>query len=286
MERELASSLAPGLYIVSTPIGNLADISLRALATLANADMVFCEDTRHSRKLFTHFGISRKLDAYHDHNAAKERPRILARLRAGQSVAVIADAGTPLVSDPGNKLVREARDAGLPVYAVPGASAALAALASTGLPTDRFFFEGFLPPKSAARRKRLETLKSVPSTLVFYEAPSRLDAMLADLADILGDREGAIAKELTKLHETVLRAPLNELAESTPRELGSRGEFVILAAPPAAAEISDADVVVALERSLAAGDSSRDAVKNVTEALGVPRNRVYKLALGMKEQAT
>ena len=179
LESELSAPLAAGLYIVSTPIGNLGDISLRALATLARADMVFCEDTRHSRKLFSHFGIARDTHAYHEHNARQERPRILARIRAGQSVAVISDAGTPLVSDPGNKLVREAREQGLPVYAVPGASASLAALASAGLPTDRFFFEGFLPPKSVARKKRLQELAGVPATLVFYEAPSRLQAMLA-----------------------------------------------------------------------------------------------------------
>ena len=159
LSAELAKPLGAGLYLVSTPIGNLGDISLRALATLARADMIFCEDTRHSRKLLSHFGVSTETQAYHEHNADKERPRIVARIRAGHSVALIADAGTPLVSDPGNKLVRALREEGLSVFAVPGASAVLAALTSSGLPTDSFHFEGFLPPKSGARRKRLETLK-------------------------------------------------------------------------------------------------------------------------------
>lgn len=282
LRTELSRPLAPGLYLVSTPIGNLADISLRALATLARADMVFCEDTRHSRKLFSHFGIPRELDAYHDHNAAKERPRIIARLRAGQSVAMISDAGTPLISDPGNKLVREARESGVAVYAVPGASAALAALASAGLPTDRFFFEGFLPPKQTARRKRLDALKFVPGTLVFYEAPSRLEAMLEDLAEILGARDGVVAKELTKLHEGIVRGQLDELAGKAVEELGTKGEFVVLAGPPAAEEVTDSDITQALESALREEDSFRDAVQNVTGALGVARNRVYKLALALR----
>lgn len=284
LENELSAPLASGLYIVSTPIGNLGDISLRALATLARADMVFCEDTRHSRKLFSHFGIARDTHAYHEHNARQERPRILARLRAGQSVAVIADAGTPLVSDPGNKLVREAREQGLPVFAVPGASATLAALASAGLPTDRFFFEGFLPPKTAARKKRLQELASVPATLVFYEAPSRLGAMLADTVAALGNREGAVAKELTKLHEGVVRASLPELAASAVETLGPKGEFVVLVAPPLQQDVDEDDIRQALQAALREQASLRDAVQTVTEALGAPRNRVYRLALAMRDE--
>lgn len=286
LEFECSKPLAPGLYLVSTPIGNLSDISLRALVTLARADLVFCEDTRHSRKLFTHFGISRDLEAYHDHNAARERPRILARLRAGQSVAVISDAGTPLVSDPGNKLVREARDAGLPVYAVPGASAALAALTSSGLPTNSFFFEGFLPNKPGARQKRLAELKSVPATLIFYEAPSRLPAMLEDLAEALGARKGAVAKELTKLHEGVVLGDLADLANKAADELGAKGEFVVLAGPPVEAELDDAAIRSALETALQEEASFRDAVQGVTEALGLPRNRVYKLALALRDKVS
>jgi len=282
LEVELAKPLAPGLYLVSTPIGNLADISLRALATLTRADMIFCEDTRHSRKLFSHFGISGDTHAYHEHNAARERPRIMARVRAGQSVALVADAGTPLISDPGNKLVRLLRDEGLAVYAVPGASAALSALTSSGLPTDRFFFEGFLPPKSAARRKRLEALADVPATLIFYEAPSRLQAMLGDLQNVLGDREGAVAKELTKLHEGLIHGPLNALAERTVETLGEKGEFVVLAGPPPPVQVSDEDILIRLGTALK-GQSFRDGVQEVTGMLGVPRKRVYQLALALKE---
>ncbi len=168
------------------------------------------------------------------------------------------------------------------VYAVPGASAALAALASAGLPTDRFFFEGFLPPKQTARRKRLDALKFVPGTLVFYEAPSRLEAMLDDLAEILGARDGVVAKELTKLHESIVRGQLDELAGKAVEELGNKGEFVVLAGPPAAEEVTDSDITQALESALREEDSFRDAVQNVTGALGVARNRVYKLALALR----
>lgn len=281
---EASRPLAPGLYLVSTPIGNLSDISLRALATLARADLVFCEDTRHSRKLFTHFGISRDLEAYHEHNAARERPRILARLRAGQSVAVISDAGTPLISDPGNKLVRAAREEDLPVYAVPGASAALAALTSSGLPTNSFFFEGFLPNKPGARQKRLAELKSVPATLVFYEAPTRLAAMLGDLAAVLGKRQGVVSKELTKLHEGVMAGALADLAEQVVDTLGTKGEFVVLAGPPVIAELTDEEIVAALQTALREETSFRDAVQGVAQSLGLPRNRVYKLGLALQDQ--
>lgn len=278
---ELVKPLRPGLYLVSTPIGNLADITLRALAVLARANMVFCEDTRHSRKLFSHFGISRDLEAYHEHNAAKERPRIIARIRAGQSVVLIADAGTPLVSDPGHKLVRALREEGLPVFAVPGASAVLTALTASGMPTDSFFFEGFLPPKPGARRKRLEALRDVPATLVFYEAPQRLVAMLKDTGNVLGQREGGVAKELTKLHEGLVRAPLPELVDKLGKEFGAKGEFVVLVGPPAKQEISNADIEEKLAVAFARG-SLRDAVEEVSQLLGLPRNRVYKLALALQ----
>ncbi len=278
----MAKSLREGLYLVSTPIGNLADISLRALATLARADLIFCEDTRHSRKLLGHYGISGELHAYHEHNAAKERPRIIARIRAGQSVALISDAGTPLISDPGHKLVREVREGGFNVYAIPGASALLAALTSSGLPTDRFFFEGFLPPKTTARRKRLEELRGIPATLVFYEAPQRVQAMLLDASEVLGDREGAIAKELTKLHESVMRGSFKELAAGVADELGEKGEFVVLAGPAAPSEVTDAEIVSRLESAL--GEATfRDGVQDVTDMLGVPRKRVYQLALALKD---
>jgi 16S rRNA (cytidine1402-2'-O)-methyltransferase len=275
----IARPLAPGLYLVATPIGNLTDISLRALAVLARADLIAAEDTRHSKKLLSHFGIGGALSPYHEHNAERERPRLLARLRAGQSVALISDAGTPLVSDPGYKLVREALDAGLAVTSIPGPSASLAALTSSGLPTDTFLFAGFLPVKSGPRRARLQELKDVPATLIFFETGSRLAKSLADMADLLGAREAAIAKELTKLHESVTRASLDELASALSGD-ALKGEFVIVAGPPGAAatEASDADIAEQLERALKV-ESFRDAVRSVAEVLQVSRARVYELGL-------
>ena len=209
--------LEAGLYLVATPIGNLGDISLRALAVLARAQLIAAEDTRHSRKLLSHFGIGGELTAYHEHNAARERPRLIARIRAGSAVALISDAGTPLISDPGYRLVREALDEGLKVISLPGPSATLAALTSVGLPTDTFLFAGFLPTKSGPRRRRLGELKAVPATLVLFESAPRLAKSLADMAAVLGPREAALAKELTKLHETVTRGTLDGLAAERQR---------------------------------------------------------------------
>jgi 16S rRNA (cytidine1402-2'-O)-methyltransferase len=280
----LAPPLASGLYLVATPIGNLADISLRALAVLARADLIAAEDTRHSRKLLTHFGISSALTPYHEHNAAKERPKLLSRIRAGAAVALISDAGTPLVSDPGYKLVREALDGGLLVTSIPGASAVMAALTSAGLPTDTFLFGGFLPVKSGARRKRLEELKPTPATLLLFETGSRLAKSLADMADVLGSREAALAKELTKLHETVTRGSLDQLAA----EIGDavlKGEFVVVIAPPpsADAEASDEAVAAALQQAIAQM-SFRDAVRAVAERFGLKRARVYELGLALERK--
>lgn len=283
LEQALARPLAPGLYIVSTPIGNLADITLRALAILDRADMVLCEDTRHTRKLASHFALSCELQPYHEHNAARERPRILARLRAGHSVALVADAGTPLISDPGYKLARAALDEGLSVTSVPGASAAIAALTSCGLPSDQFFFAGFLPPKSEGRRKRLAELAAIPATLIFYESSSRLLAMLKDANEIFGARDAAIAKELTKLHEAVLRGPLGGLAEQAGQGFSDKGEFVVLVAPPVQTEVGDEEIEARL--IVALGDTSlRDAARDVAAALGVARNRVYALGLALKQR--
>jgi 16S rRNA (cytidine1402-2'-O)-methyltransferase len=280
----VARPLAPGLYLVATPIGNLADISLRALSVLARADLIAAEDTRHSKKLLTHFGIAARLSAYHEHNAERERPKLIARLGAGRSVALISDAGTPLVSDPGYKLVREALDAGLLVVSIPGASASLAALTSAGLPTDTFLFAGFLPPKSGPRRARLEQLKAVPATLIFFETGPRLSKCLADMAELLGPREAAIAKELTKLHESVTRGPLDELTGALSGE-ALKGEFVIVVGPPdvAAPEASDAAITEQLARALKV-ESFRDAVRSVAEVLQVSRARVYELGLKLKRE--
>src|SRR5688572_3285015 len=207
-----APQLSPGLYVVATPIGNLRDITLRALEILAAADLVACEDTRVTRKLFDHYGLSAPLIAYHDHNAETARPKILDKLAAGGIVALVSDAGTPLISDPGYRLVREARAAGHTVTAAPGPSSALMALTVAGLPTDRFFFEGFLPAKETARRTRIGELARIPATLVLFESGPRLSATLADLAAGLGARDAAIARELTKLHEEIRRGDLATLA--------------------------------------------------------------------------
>ena len=278
--------LQPGLYLVATPIGNLADISLRALVVLGRADLIAAEDTRHSRKLLSHFGIRAELTPYHEHNAAKERPRLLARIRAGFSVALISDAGTPLISDPGYKLVREALEAGLQVTSVPGPSAALAALTSAGLPTDTFLFAGFLPPKGGQRRKRLEGLKPVPATLIFYETASRLAATLADMAEVYGAREAAIAKELTKLHESVARgSPAALAAAFDSTEL--KGEFVVLVGPPNPheAEIGDDEIVASLKQALQQ-ESFRDAVRSVADKFKLKRSRVYELGLTLERKGS
>jgi 16S rRNA (cytidine1402-2'-O)-methyltransferase len=275
----MARPLHAGLYLVATPIGNLGDISLRALSVLARAQLIAAEDTRHSKKLLSHFGIHGDLAPYHEHNAERERPRLLARIRAGQAIALISDAGTPLVSDPGYKLVRAVLDEGLMVTSIPGPSAALAALTNSGLPTDTFLFAGFLPPKSGPRRARLAALKEVPATLILFETSPRLAKSLADMAAVLGSREAVIARELTKLHETVTRGRLDGLAEAMSAE-APKGEVVVVIAPPTTeeTEISNARIVADLEAALET-QSFRDAVRSVTEALNVKRARVYELGL-------
>ena len=211
-ETPAARKLAPGLYLVATPIGNLEDLTRRAERVLASADHVVCEDRRVTSRLLQHLGLRRPLGLYHEHNAAAARPEVLAWLRAGLSVALVSDAGTPAVSDPGFKLVREAAAQGSAVYPVPGPSATLAALIASGLPTDRFMFQGFLPPRTAGRRRVLEELAPVPATLILFELAQRLAEMLADAASVLGPREASVARELTKLHEEHRRGRLPELA--------------------------------------------------------------------------
>ena len=274
--RALAKPLSPGLHIVATPIGNLADITLRALATLQQADVVYCEDTRHSRTLISHFGLDAKLRPYHEHNADHERPRILARLAAGERVALISDAGTPLISDPGFKLAREAIAEGYNVVAAPGPCAAIAALTVAGLPTDCFLFAGFLPPKSGQRQTRLKALRETPATLVFYEAPTRVAECLADMLIVLGDRPCAVARELTKLHEDVRRGTVASLIAAIGDE-PMRGEVAIVVAPPIAGAIGDDDITAAL-RDAMKSQTTRDAVRSVAVHLAVPRSRVYNLA--------
>jgi 16S rRNA (cytidine1402-2'-O)-methyltransferase len=277
-----APPLAPGLYLVATPIGNLRDVSLRALEILAAADVIACEDTRVTRKLLAHYGIATALTPYHDHNAATALPKLIARLGEGARAALVSDAGTPLVSDPGYRLVRAAQAAGHPVTAAPGASAVLAALAVAGLPTDRFFFEGFLHAKEAARRARIAALARIPATLVLFETGPRLAASLADLAAGLGEREAAICRELTKLHEEVRRGTLGGLAR-TYRELPApRGEIVIVAAPPAEQEPAGAEEVDGLLRNALERLSVKDAVDEVAGVSGQPRRDVYRRALALK----
>ena len=275
-----APPLVAGLYVVATPIGNLGDVTLRALSILAAADAILAEDTRVSRTLLARYGIETPLSPYHEHNAAEARPRALRRIAEGQALALISDAGTPLVSDPGFKLVAEAVAAGLAVTAAPGASAALAALCVAGLPTDRFFFEGFLPPRSAARRERIDALAAVPGTLVFYEAPSRLAETLADLAAELGPRPAAVARELTKLHEEVRRGTLDALAAEFAAAEPPRGEIVVVVGPPQAARGGRRDDARRGDRA-ALETRVKDAAAAVAARHGLPRRQVYARALAL-----
>ncbi len=268
---------APGLYLVATPIGHLSDITLRALDVLAGCDIIACEDSRVTRKLTERYGIATPLTPYHEHNAALARPKLMARLAGGQAVALVSDAGTPLISDPGYKLVRAAAETGHSVTALPGASALLAGLTLSGLPTDRFFFEGFLPAKQAARQKRIAALASIPATLVLFESGQRLPAALADLAAGLGPRAATVCRELTKLHEEVRRGDLTTLARDYAEGRETRGEIVIVVAPP---REQDGDVDVdALLRGALSRVSLKDAVGEVALATGQPRRAVYQRAL-------
>jgi 16S rRNA (cytidine1402-2'-O)-methyltransferase len=273
-----APALGGGLHIVATPIGNLRDTTLRALEVLAAADVIACEDTRVTRKLLDHYGITTPLTPYHEHNAADARPKLIARLAAGAAVALVSDAGTPLVSDPGFKLVRAAHDAGHAVTTIPGASAALAALAVAGLPTDRFFFEGFLPAKSGQRQSRIAELVHVPATLLLFETGPRIAAALADLAAGLGPREAAVCRELTKLHEEVRRGDLATLAAHYESAGEPRGEIVLVIAPPAA-ESTDVADLDALLRNALARVSVKEAVVEIAAVTGQPRRDVYQRAL-------
>ncbi len=274
-----ARPLPPGLHIVATPIGNLGDVTIRALETLAGADAILAEDTRHSRRLLEHYSISTPLAPYHEHNAAEARPRAMARMRAGEALALISDAGTPLISDPGYRLVAEAVVEGIAVTSLPGPCAAIVALTLSGLPTDRFFFEGFLPPKSAARRERLNALAGIPATLVFYEGPSRIAETLADLAAELGARQCVVARELTKMHEEARRGDLAQLAALYGAEEAPRGEVVLIVGPPTEkAPPTEAD----LDREILAalGELSvKDAAAAVAARFGLPRREVYARAL-------
>jgi 16S rRNA (cytidine1402-2'-O)-methyltransferase len=273
-----APKAAPGLYLVATPIGNLGDITLRALETLAGVDIIACEDTRITRRLTERYAITALLKPYHEHNAALARPKILERLAQGASIALVSDAGTPLISDPGFKLVREVCAAGHQVIALPGPSSVLAALAVAALPTDRFFFEGFLPSKETARRARLAELARIDATLVMFESGNRVQDTLADLADLMGERDAAICREMTKLHEDVRRAPVSQLAQAA-NTLETRGEFVLVIGPPAGAQVMAEDELDELLRNQLQRGSVKDAVAHAVELSGRPRREIYARAL-------
>jgi 16S rRNA (cytidine1402-2'-O)-methyltransferase len=277
--------LSPGLYLVATPIGNASDITLRALHVLAEADAVFAEDTRVTAKLLALHGLSRPLHSYREHNAERAETEILRELDDGHAVALVSDAGTPLVSDPGQRLVESVTAKGHRVFPVPGASAALAALTASGLASDKFLFAGFLPAHGPERRRAIRELEAVPATLIFFEGPSRLADALADLAALLGARPAVVARELTKLYEEIRRAPLTDLAAHYAAHPDVKGEIVIVVAPPSSATEAvaidklDAQLTEALKRH-----PVKDAAAIVAAALGLSRREVYARALEMKKQ--
>ncbi len=274
--------LKPGLHLVATPIGHLGDLSPRALSTLKDADLLLCEDTRVTGKLLKMNGVERSMHAYHEHNAARMRPRILKHLEEGGSVALASDAGTPLVSDPGYKLVRDVIEAGHEVLAVPGPSAALAALVVSGLPTDRFLVAGFLPSKPGARKRAIEAVATVPASLIWFEAPQRLGGSLRDLAASLGPRPAAVARELTKRFEEVRRGTLEDLALFY-AETQPRGEIVVVIGPPLADRdaVSDGEVDQALIEAMATMSPS-SAAATVAAATGRPKRDLYRRAVDLR----
>ena len=277
----VADTLTPGLYIVSTPIGNLRDMTERGRAVLAAVDVVLAEDTRVTGKLLKHYAIDKKIQRYDDHTGESQRPRILTALLQGQSIALVSDAGTPLVSDPGYKLVKEAGALGIAVFPIPGASAVLAALAVAGLPTDRFLFAGFSPPKGGPRRAMLSELAGIRATLIFYETGPRLHESLIDMAAVFGpEREACVARELTKLYETTIRGPLDALI-ADPKLKAPKGEIVVLVGPGREAAATPEDADKALTEALARM-SPADAATEVARALGMPRRDLYRRALDLK----
>ncbi|NQU62602.1 MAG: 16S rRNA (cytidine(1402)-2'-O)-methyltransferase [Rhodospirillales bacterium] len=278
----VASGTSGGLYIVATPIGNAQDITLRGLDILAQADVIACEDTRVTAKLLAIHGISRPLTPYHEHNASKAGPKLIKRLKDGEIVALVSDAGTPLVSDPGYKLICACLEEALAVIPLPGASSVLAALVVSGLPTDRFFFAGFLPPKSAARKRVLNEFTEIPGSLVFLESAKRLAASLADMAGVLGPRSTAVSREITKMFEETRRGSLDELAAHYRGAGPPKGEVTIVVGPFTEEPVSDAELDRLLVRALK-GSTVRDAADAVTAATGLPRRRVYTRALEIKK---
>ena len=278
-----AEPLAPGLYVVATPIGNLGDITVRALSTLAAAETVLCEDTRTSGKLMERFAIRTKLSPYHEHNAQKARPHILERLQQGATIALISDAGMPLVSDPGYRLVKEAVELGIPVTACPGPSAVLTGLALSGLPTDRFLFAGFVPQKQGERRRLFEEFAKLKATLIFFESPHRIVETLHDLATALPGRAVAVTRELTKLHEEVLRGQAQEIAAQLAARAAVKGEITLLVGPPTEDEpVSDAEIELAINHALSTMPASK-AASEVAKRFNANRADIYQRILSRKE---
>ncbi|KFB08386.1 Uroporphyrin-III C/tetrapyrrole (Corrin/Porphyrin) methyltransferase [Nitratireductor basaltis] len=281
-----APRLEPALYLVATPIGNLGDITIRALETLAGADIVACEDTRVTRVLLERYGMRRRMTAYHEHNATEAGPKLLNAIEGGQSVALASDAGTPLISDPGFRLVSQAQERGLRVVPIPGASAVLAALTASGLPTDAFLFAGFLPNRSGQRESRLSELATSPATLVFFESPRRLAASLAAMASLLGEeRQAVVARELTKTFEEVRAGSLAELAEHYEAAGAPKGEVVVCVAPPLAEKTFDAADTDRLLLSLAGEMSAAKAAGEAARMTGAKKSTLYQRLLELKDAA-
>ena len=276
------AALVGGLYLVATPIGNLGDVSLRSLEVLRAADRIYCEDSRVTARLLARYGIRTPLQTYHDHNGEAIRPVVLTALRRGERVALVCDAGTPLVSDPGYKLVRAAIAENLPVTAAPGPSAALTALILSGLPPDIFLFAGFLPRQQVARRQALSRWTALEATLIFYEAPARLAASLADISEILGPRQAAVARELTKLHEEVRRGRLADLAGHYRQTGTPRGEIVVVVGPPEPILPDSGEVDLRLRAALAE-TGVRDAAAKLAAETGLPRSELYRRAQAIRD---
>lgn len=272
----------PGtLYLVATPIGNLEDITHRALRVLGEVDLIACEDTRHTRKLLNHYGIKTKVTSYHDHNERERTSELIQALASGTNVAIVSDAGTPSISDPGFRLVSEASKQGMTVIALPGPAALIAALVASGLPTDEFFFAGFLPARSGERRAHLAKLRELPATLIFYEAPHRIAATLRDAREILGERKAVVARELTKIHEEIARGRLSELAEHFASEERPRGEMVLLIdRTPIESEMQSGgktrNIAALVEEFEAEGLDHRAALKRAARELGLNRDEAYR----------
>jgi 16S rRNA (cytidine1402-2'-O)-methyltransferase len=264
------------LYVVATPIGNLEDISPRAIRILAEVDLIACEDTRHTRKLLDRYGISRPMVSYHEHNEQPRAMELLADLQAGKNIALVSDAGTPLIADPGYRLVEQARQHGLTVTPVPGACAFVAALSASGLPTDSFLFHGFLPAKQGQRRKLLTELKALSSTLVFYEAPHRILETLEDIAATLGERRVALARELTKIHEEFLCGTPAELRSKLGERASMKGEFTVMVARAESAERDDTPLEAAVEKLMESGVPRMEAFKTIARQRGLSKREVYK----------